>query len=78
MSDVAVTFDEQLAELDREIAMRERLYPRWVMDDRLKVQDARQRLARLKAARETLRALKQYRAAVPQAFFCLRNSEVDL
>lgn len=78
MTEMAVTFDEQLDELDREIAMRERLYPRWVADDRLKVQDARQRLARLKAARETVRALKQYRSAVPQNFFTLRTMEVNV
>jgi RNase H-fold protein (predicted Holliday junction resolvase) len=78
MAEMAVTFDEQLEELDREIAMRERLYPKWVQDDRLKVDAARKQLARLKAARETLRALKQYRAAVLPAFFCLRTIEVNL
>lgn len=78
MAEMAVTFDEQLQELDREIAMRERLYPRWVLDDRLKLQDARKRLARLTAARETLRALKQYRAAVPQNFFTLRTMDVNV
>lgn len=76
--ETAVTFDEQLIEIEREIKIRERLYPRWVTDDRLKVEDARKQLARLKAVRETMLALKQYRQMIPQAFFCLRNVTVDV
>jgi hypothetical protein len=76
--DTAVTFYEQLTELDREIKMRELLYPRWVTEDRMNIADAQKQLARLKAVRETMLALKQYHHAVPQAFFSLRTITVDV
>jgi hypothetical protein len=75
---MAVTFDEQLAEVEREIAIRKRFYPRWVTDSRISQADAERQLARLLAVRDTLLALKQYRNAIPLAFTSLRTVETSI
>ncbi len=76
--DVAVTFENQIEELTREIAMRQKLYPQWIQQERLTPPDAAVKLARLKATLETLKALQQYRNAVPRPFFSMRYITVDL
>ena len=50
--------DEQIAEISREIGFRERLYPRWVAEGRLKVDRADAQLAALRAARATLERVR--------------------
>jgi hypothetical protein len=52
-----ISLAEQIAEIEREIAKRERVYPRWVANKRLSAKRADQRLARLRAALATLREL---------------------
>lgn len=47
-----VTHQAKLAELKREIALRERVYPDWVQAGRLQRHEARRRIAVLKAIAE--------------------------
>lgn len=74
---LAVTFDEQVAELDREIATRKRVFPKWVAEGKISDKDAAQRMARLVAARETFEALIQYRQTMPRPFYSLRLVDVE-
>lgn len=52
------TLEQQIEELEREHAQRERIYPRWINAAKPKLSPnvANQRQARLRAAIETLRA----------------------
>jgi hypothetical protein len=59
---VVVSLDEQLAELDRELGMRRKLYPRWIVAGTLKRDRADAQLAALEAARETVRQARQREA----------------
>lgn len=52
-----VTLDDQLRSVEREIAYRERVYPRWVEDGRMKAEDAARELLVMRAVRETVAAL---------------------
>ena len=74
---LAVTFDEQVAELDREIATRKRVFPKWVAEGKIADKDAAQRMARLVAARETFAALIQYKQALPRPLYSLRFVDVE-
>lgn len=56
------SIDEQIRDVEREIKMRERAYPRWVDSGRLKQTDADYRLACMRAVLDTLRA---HRDATP-------------
>jgi hypothetical protein len=76
--DLAVTFAEQSDELDREIAMRRKVYRTWIDSGRMKQADAEARMARLLAARDTFKALAQYRNALPPPLFSMRTVHVDL
>lgn len=49
------TYDQQLAELDRELARRRRLYPGWITKGTLHQDKADRQIAMLEAARETVR-----------------------
>lgn len=55
------TLDEQIEELEREHAQRERIYPRWINAAKPKLTPnvANQRQVRLAAAIATLKALKE-------------------
>lgn len=46
--------DEQMAELKREIVLRERLYPRWVHDRKLSQATADRQLEAMRSALATL------------------------
>lgn len=50
----AVSLEEQLACVEREISMRERVYRRWVEEKRMTQKLADRELALMKAVRETL------------------------
>lgn len=54
------TLEEQIEELEREHAQRERIYPRWINAARPKLSPnvANQRQARLRAAIDSLKKLK--------------------
>ena len=49
-----IPIEEQIAELDRELKLREKVYPRWITAGKLSKENADQQIARLTAARETL------------------------
>jgi hypothetical protein len=48
---------EQIREVQREIAMRERLYPGWVKNGQLSRHDAARNIARMQAVLKTLQSL---------------------
>ena len=50
-----ISLDEQLAEVDRELAMRRRLYPRWAASGTLPQAQGDRQIAVLEAVRETVR-----------------------
>lgn len=56
---MTISLDHQLAELDRELAMRRRLYPGWVARGTLKQATADRQIAVMEAARETVRQARQ-------------------
>lgn len=55
---MAPTLDEQIAELKRELALRERAFPRFVASGRMKQAEADRSMARMKAALHTLLAVQ--------------------
>ncbi len=50
---------DQIACVKREIALRERLYPRWIVGGRLRRADAEREIATMKAVLETLADLQR-------------------
>ncbi len=58
MSDNTATLNEQIAEVARECAMRERVYAGWVLNGRMKVEDSRRQIRRMRAVLATLEALR--------------------
>lgn len=54
-----ITLDDEIAEVIREIELRERNYPKWVDAGRLRQEHADRRLAVMKSALQTLRDLKE-------------------
>lgn len=58
---VTVPLEDQIAEVDREIRQRERVYPKWIADGRYKQETADKKLSDLRAARVTLAFLEKYR-----------------
>lgn len=51
--------DEQLKEVDRELGMRRRLYPRWVAAKTLSQATADKQIKLMEAVRETVRVARQ-------------------
>lgn len=51
----AYTIADQIAEVERELAIRERVYARWVLRGKINQKAADQQQGRLRAARDTLR-----------------------
>lgn len=51
-----IPYAEQIACVEREIAMRERVYPRWVADHKMTQKKADQELAAMRAVLETVKA----------------------
>ena len=52
-----IGIEEQIQAVEREISFRERLYPRWVRDQKLTQKTADLEIARMKAVRETLQRM---------------------
>ena len=52
-----VPLETQLAEVNREIAMREKVYPRWITENKITKWKADEKLANMKAVADTLRGL---------------------
>jgi hypothetical protein len=53
----ARTLDEAVSEVNREVAVRERCFPRWIQEKRLDSIEAKDRLERLKSAANYLEDL---------------------
>lgn len=54
---IPVTIEDQVKCVEREISMRERVYPRWVADKKLTQATADRELAGMKAVLRTLKSL---------------------
>ena len=65
MSDV-ISIVDQIACLEREIGFRAKLYPRWVMQNKLTQGIVDQELARMRAALDTLVAVQRDAPVVEQ------------
>ena len=52
-----ITLDEQIAEAQRELALRDKCYPGWVKAGRLSMDEAYHRLAAMRAITKTLERL---------------------
>jgi hypothetical protein len=49
---------EQIAEVERECAMRERVYGNWVVSGRMKLADSQRQIRRMRAVLATLKRLQ--------------------
>lgn len=60
---VEYTIEEQIEEIDRELRLRERVYPRWInaAKPKLSPQQADKQMGRLRAARDSLIRLRDLR-----------------
>lgn len=54
----AITLDQQIACVRRELAMRKNVYPKWVANGRMKQEAAEKEMAHLQAVHDTLIALQ--------------------
>jgi len=54
MSDNEATLLEQIAEVKRECAMRERVYGSWVLSGKMKIEDSKRQIRRTGAVLATL------------------------
>lgn len=61
-----VTLEEQITELDRELALRARVYPRWVAAKKIRADTAQRQMARLRAAHRSLEVLREIGRHKPQ------------
>lgn len=57
----SVPLAEQIAEIERELKIKQRVYPRWVADGRLSLKESAERIARTAAALDTLKSVGQPR-----------------
>ena len=55
------TIDEQIAEVEREVALRKRVYPKWVREKKLGQVQTNHRLANMEAVLATLKQAKGWR-----------------
>ena len=53
-----ITIEDEIAEVDREIRLRERVYPNWVSAGRLKQERADRQLELMRAVKQRLEALR--------------------
>lgn len=59
MSDLfPITLQDQIAEIEREVVLRERVYPRWIASGKLPQHKADRQLAVMTAVLQTLYELK--------------------
>lgn len=54
----APTLDEQIHCVEREVLMRQRNYPNWILQSRMKQENGDIEIARMKAVADSLRRLK--------------------
>lgn len=55
---IAITLDQQIKEAARELALRRKLYPRWLDTDKMDIDDAEHRLATMEAILNTLKNIQ--------------------
>ncbi len=55
----AVSIEEQIAEVEREIKLREHVYPRWVAEKKMRQEKADKCMAAMRAVLETLKTTKE-------------------
>ena len=53
-----ITIDEQIAEVKRELGLRQKLYPRWIEKRTLKQENADRQMALMQSILDTLKQLK--------------------
>lgn len=59
MSDLfPITIEDEIQELEREVALRKRVYPRWTADGRLTKVKADRQIAVMESAVERLKGMK--------------------
>lgn len=75
MSKKAVTFDNQIEEVKREIAVRERVYAKWIDNGTMRHEVADKQMAALCAVLHTLEELRESEMSLPAAFYRLRTEE---
>ena len=75
--EVAVTFQEAVSEVKRELAIRKRFYPKWINSGRLKEEDATRQIARMQAALHIMNELLESKSG-PTALFRLRTEAVEM
>jgi hypothetical protein len=69
MSDNTASLAEQIAEVERECAMRERVYGNWVTSGRMKLEDSQRQIRRMRAVLATLKRLQaEEQAKQPEMF----------
>lgn len=56
---IPISLDQQIACLARELAVRERCYPKWVVEHRMLQTKADHELAAMRAAITTLKSIKE-------------------
>lgn len=56
-----ITLEQQIACVRRELALRQRVYPKWVSAGRMKQADADKELAAMQAVHDTLSAIAKER-----------------
>ena len=61
-----ITLDDMVSCIEREIGMRERVYPRWVEQKKLLQATADQEMARMRAVRDLLLTVKNVKAELRQ------------
>jgi hypothetical protein len=59
MPKISITLDDQLAEVNRELAMRYKMYPKWISLGQMKRADANKQYAALKAVKRSLERLHE-------------------
>jgi hypothetical protein len=72
----AVTIDDMKAEIRRELAMRRKVYSRWVDNGTMVEADAGRQVARLSAALQLIEELQESQQEIPPRFLRLRTMEV--
>ena len=54
-----ISFDDQIACLAREIALRRNVYPKWVAKGNMRQEEADREVTRMEAALQSVKALQQ-------------------
>lgn len=67
MTQTRISLDDQIASVEREIAMRQRVYPSWVAKGKMKQEAADLEIARMEAASVTLNWLRRNEDVIRKA-----------